>query len=331
MVKGSVLHIGHSPDPDDAFMFFGIATGAVSLPGWEVRHVLADIETLNEWAFRGTLEVTAISAAVYPWVAETYRLLRVGASVGRRYGPKLLARTPSSPDDLRGRRIAVPGRYTTAFLLLRLYLPDCRPVPMAFDRIPTAVARGEVDAGLVIHEAQLTYPAWGLYEIADLGRWWAETTGLPIPLGVSRKGRGAVRGNLRPGFQRVAWGIPGREVSMRSYQELEVWKSAMDLVLQVYHLTEPLPPTETYGLRAQMRRAALSIPSNIAEGWGSGARRRYVHMLKVARGSLMELETQGILAARLGYISPEALEDLLETTRHITRMLNRLIHVLARP
>jgi|FaiFalFF_MnMetaG_3_1042247.scaffolds.fasta_scaffold03366_1 four helix bundle protein len=118
---------------------------------------------------------------------------------------------------------------------------------------------------------------------------------------------------------------------MRSYQELEVWKSAMDLVLQVYHLTEPLPPTETYGLRAQMRRAALSIPSNIAEGWGSGARRRYVHMLKVARGSLMELETQGILAARLGYISPEALEDLLETTRHITRMLNRLIHVLARP
>jgi 1,4-dihydroxy-6-naphthoate synthase len=184
MVKGSVLHIGHSPDPDDAFMFFGIATGAVSLPGWEVRHVLADIETLNEWAFRGTLEVTAISAAVYPWVAETYRLLRVGASVGRRYGPKLLARTPSSPDDLRGRRIAVPGRYTTAFLLLRLYLPDCRPVPMAFDRIPTAVARGEVDAGLVIHEAQLTYPAWGLYEIADLGRWWAETTGLPIPLGV---------------------------------------------------------------------------------------------------------------------------------------------------
>jgi 1,4-dihydroxy-6-naphthoate synthase len=184
MVKGSVLHIGHSPDPDDAFMFFGIATGAVSLPGWEVRHVLADIETLNEWAFRGTLEVTAISAAVYPWVAETYRLLRVGASVGRRYGPKLLARTPSSPDDLRGRRIAVPGRYTTAFLLLRLYLPDCRPVPMAFDRIPTAVARGEVDAGLVIHEAQLTYPAWGLYEIVDLGRWWAETTGLPIPLGV---------------------------------------------------------------------------------------------------------------------------------------------------
>jgi 1,4-dihydroxy-6-naphthoate synthase len=184
MVKGSVLHIGHSPDPDDAFMFFGIATGAVSLPGWEVRHVLADIETLNEWAFRGTLEVTAISAAVYPWVAETYRLLRVGASVGRRYGPKLLARTPSSPDDLRGRRIAVPGRYTTAFLLLRLYLPDCRPVPMAFDRIPTAVARGEVDAGLVIHEAQLTYPAWDLYEIVDLGRWWAETTGLPIPLGV---------------------------------------------------------------------------------------------------------------------------------------------------
>jgi len=184
MVKGSVLHIGHSPDPDDAFMFFGIATGAVSLPGWEVRHVLADIETLNEWACRGMLEVTAISAAVYPWVAETYRLLRVGASVGRRYGPKLLARTPSSPDDLRGRRIAVPGRYTTAFLLLRLYLPDGRPVPMAFDRIPTAVAQGEVDAGLVIHEAQLTYSAWGLYEIADLGRWWAETTGLPIPLGV---------------------------------------------------------------------------------------------------------------------------------------------------
>jgi len=185
MTEGRILRVGHSPDADDAFMFFGIATGAVGLDGWKVEHVLADIETLNDRAFRGELEVTAISAAVYPWVASTYRLLRVGASVGRRYGPKVLTRTPIAPDDLRGRRIAVPGRHTTAFLLLRLYLSDFEPVFVTFDRILSAVARGEVDAGLVIHEGQLTYPALGLYEVVDLGRWWADTTGLPIPLGVN--------------------------------------------------------------------------------------------------------------------------------------------------
>lgn len=185
MAEGRRLRIGHSPDADDAFMFFGIAMGVVGLDGWAIEHVLADIETLNDRAFRGELEVTAISAAVYPWVASTYRLLRVGASVGRCYGPKVLARVPLAPDDLRGRRIAVPGRYTTAFLLLRLYLSDFEPVIMAFDRILSAVARGDVDAGLVIHEGQLTYPALGLHEVVDLGRWWADTTGLPIPLGVN--------------------------------------------------------------------------------------------------------------------------------------------------
>ncbi|MCS7311796.1 MAG: ABC transporter substrate-binding protein, partial [Acidobacteria bacterium] len=185
MAEGRTLRVGHSPDADDAFMFFGIVVGAVSLDGWRIEHVLADIETLNDRAFRGELEVTAISAAVYPWVASRYRLLRVGASVGRRYGPKVLTRESIPPDDLRGRRIAVPGRHTTAFLLLRLYLPDFEPVIMTFDRILSAVARGEVDAGLVIHEGQLTYPALGLCEVVDLGHWWADTTGLPIPLGVN--------------------------------------------------------------------------------------------------------------------------------------------------
>ncbi len=185
MADTPVLRIGHSPDADDAFMFFGIVMGVVGLDRWKVEHVLADIETLNERALRGELEVTAISAAVYPRVASTYRLLRVGASVGRRYGPKVLARESVAPWDLRGRRIAVPGRHTTAFLLLQLYLSGFEPVWTAFDRIPAAVARGEVDAGLVIHEGQLTYPALGLHEVVDLGRWWADTTGLPIPLGVN--------------------------------------------------------------------------------------------------------------------------------------------------
>lgn len=118
---------------------------------------------------------------------------------------------------------------------------------------------------------------------------------------------------------------------MRSYRELKVWHSAMGLVLQIYRLTAAFPPAEAYGLRSQMRRAAVSVPSDIAEGWGSGARRRYVQLLKVARGSLMELETQCIIAHRLDYISPEALEDVLGATHGITRMLNRLIHVLTHP
>jgi 1,4-dihydroxy-6-naphthoate synthase len=179
------MRIGHSPDPDDAFMFYGLASSAVTIDGREVEHIMADIETLNQGAFRDELEVTAISAAVYPRVADSYRLLRTGASVGRGYGPKILSRTPQDPTALQGACIAVPGEHTTAFLLIRLYMSDFTPLFKPFHCIPQAVLEGEVDAGLVIHESQVTYQEQGLYEVVDLGQWWQEETGLPIPLGVN--------------------------------------------------------------------------------------------------------------------------------------------------
>ena len=187
------LSIGHSPDADDAFMFYGLASGRVKVPGYAVDHVLEDIESLNRRARAAELDVTAISAAAYPSVASLYRIMSCGASVGRRYGPIVLAREPLAMADLRGRRVAVPGEHTTAYLLFRLYLAaPFEPVMMDFEAIMDAVASGRVDAGVVIHEGQLTWPSSGLHRIADLGDLWMNDTGLPIPLGldVVRRGLG---------------------------------------------------------------------------------------------------------------------------------------------
>lgn len=187
------LSIGHSPDADDAFMFYGLASGRVKVPGYAVDHVLEDIESLNRRARAAELDVTAISAAAYPSVASLYRIMSCGASVGRRYGPIVLAREPLAMADLRGRRVAVPGEHTTAYLLFRLYLAaPFEPVMMDFEAIMDAVASGSVDAGVVIHEGQLTWPSSGLHRIADLGDLWMNDTGLPIPLGldVVRRGLG---------------------------------------------------------------------------------------------------------------------------------------------
>ncbi|HEU4928586.1 MAG TPA: MqnA/MqnD/SBP family protein [Candidatus Krumholzibacteria bacterium] len=187
------ISIGHSPDADDAFMFYGLASGRVAVPGFSVDHVLDDIETLNRRARAAELDVTAISAAAYPDVQHLYRIMSCGASVGRRYGPIVLARETLSIADLRGRRIAVPGPNTTAYLLFRLYVDaDVVPVMMGFDRVMESIAKGEVDAGIVIHEGQLTWPSTGLRLVVDLGDAWMEDTGLPIPLGldVVRRGLG---------------------------------------------------------------------------------------------------------------------------------------------
>ena len=188
------LSIGHSPDADDAFMFYGLASGRVTVAGYRVDHVLDDIETLNRRARAAELDVTAISAAAYPQVQHLYRIMSCGASVGRRYGPVVLAREPWTIRDLAGRRIAVPGPNTTAYLLFRLYVADeITPVMMDFDRIMGAVENGEVDAGIVIHEGQLTWPSTGLHLVVDLGERWMEDTALPIPLGldVVRRGLGS--------------------------------------------------------------------------------------------------------------------------------------------
>ena len=177
------IRIAHSPDSDDAFMFYGLASGHVPTNGFELEHVLADIETLNRAAFKGTYEITAVSFHAYAHLTDRYVLLPHGASMGDRYGPVVVARR-DGPADIKGVRVAVPGELTTAFLALRLYDPSVSYVVVPFDQIQEKVHSGEVAAGLLIHEGQLTYAEEGLKKIVDLGEWWAERTGgLPLPLG----------------------------------------------------------------------------------------------------------------------------------------------------
>jgi 1,4-dihydroxy-6-naphthoate synthase len=178
-----VIRVAHSPDSDDAFMFYALAAGRIDTNGIEYVHELQDIETLNQRALRGELEVTAVSIHAYAYIADHYALLPHGSSMGDGYGPRLVARTPATTADLEGARIAVPGALTTAYLALRLCIPDFQPVQMAFDAIEGAVHAGDVDAGLLIHEAQLTYGDAGLHLVTDMGVWWRDETGLPLPLG----------------------------------------------------------------------------------------------------------------------------------------------------
>jgi len=189
----TTIHVAHSPDSDDAFMFYALAAGKIDTEGLSYVHQLQDIETLNQRALRGELEVTAVSIHAYAYLSDKYALLPHGASMGDRYGPRLVARTAMSGDQLRGKRIAVPGMLTSAYLALRLFEPDFEPVVVPFDQIEDAVARGDVDAGLLIHEGQLTYADRGLHLVQDLGEWWFQETGLPLPLGgnVVRKDLGA--------------------------------------------------------------------------------------------------------------------------------------------
>jgi 1,4-dihydroxy-6-naphthoate synthase len=179
------IRLGHSPDPDDAFMFWALTTDLVDTRGFEFDQVLHDIQTLNAWALEGRLDVTAISLATYPLVQDTYALLPHGASIGSGYGPIVVAREPVEVDELRDMEIAVPGSMTTAFLTLRMVLGDFRYREMPFERIPEEVAGGGADVGLLIHEGQLTFEDHGLHRVLDLGEWWLLETGLPLPLGVN--------------------------------------------------------------------------------------------------------------------------------------------------
>jgi len=182
-MTGPVVHLAHSPDSDDAFMFYALAEGKVDAEDVRYVHELQDIETLNQRAMRGELEVTAVSIHAYAYVSDRYELLPHGASMGDRYGPRLVTRTPMRKKDIRGKRIAVPGPLTSAYLALRLYEPDFDPVFTPFDEIDLSVLHGDVDAGLLIHEGQLTYITQGLHLVADMGEWWFSETGLPLPLG----------------------------------------------------------------------------------------------------------------------------------------------------
>jgi len=178
-----IINVGHSPDSDDAFMFYALAEGLVDTGDLEYRHQLQDIETLNQRALRGELEVTAVSIHAFAYLADRYALLPSGSSMGDRYGPRLVASRPATLGEASGKRIAVPGLMTTAYLALRLALPDFEAVPTPFDQIEDAVRGGTVDFGLLIHEGQLTYAESGLNLVVDLGEWWFQATGLPLPLG----------------------------------------------------------------------------------------------------------------------------------------------------
>lgn len=197
------IHVAHSPDSDDAFMFYALAEGKVDTEGLRYVHELQDIETLNQRARRAELEVTAVSIHAYAYLADAYALLPHGASMGDRYGPRLVVKAPGAGGavatraDVRGTRVAVPGPLTSAYLALRLYEPDFEPLWTPFDQIEAAVLAGEADMGLLIHEGQLTYAANGLALVADMGAWWHEETGLPLPLGGN-----VVRKDLGPDLTR---------------------------------------------------------------------------------------------------------------------------------
>ena len=189
------ITIAHSPDSDDAFMFYGLATNKVRVPGLRFTHTLCDIETLNQKARdgNGVYDVTAISFHAYPYIQHNYALLPSGGSVGEGYGPMVVAGRAFTLDEIKGKKIAVPGTLTTAYLALNLFAPGIETEVVPFDQIIPQVLEGKYEAGLIIHEGQLTYDKSGLYRIVDLGKWWQKVTGLPLPLGGN-----AIRRSLGP-------------------------------------------------------------------------------------------------------------------------------------
>ncbi len=192
-MPGRLITVAHSPDSDDAFMFYALAKNRIDSGGFEFRHVLKDIETLNRSALEGRYEVTAISFHAYAFLCDRYSLLDSGASMGDRYGPLVVSKRPMKPGELKGKVLAIPGTMTSAYLIMRLFQPDFTPVVVPFDRIFEAVADDRADAGLIIHEGQLTYSSLGLHAVIDLGEWWHRETALPLPLGGN-----AIRKDLGP-------------------------------------------------------------------------------------------------------------------------------------
>jgi 1,4-dihydroxy-6-naphthoate synthase len=213
------ITLGHSPDPDDAFMFYALADKKIDTGGLTFKHVIQDIETLNRRAMNAELDVTAVSIHAYAYVLDQYALLTSGASMGDNYGPLVVSRTPMSVGDLNRTTIAVPGLMTTAYLALRLCAGDVKTIVVPFDKIMDSVERGDVDAGLLIHEGQLTYAARGLHKVVDLGEWWKSETGLPLPLGGNaiKKSLGSelIEEVSRLLRESIEYGLANREVAVR--------------------------------------------------------------------------------------------------------------------
>jgi 1,4-dihydroxy-6-naphthoate synthase len=228
--KTAELRLAHSPDSDDAFMFYALATGKVRLPGVKFTHILSDIESLNRAAKLETYDITAVSFYGYAFVADKYVLLDCGASFGEGYGPVVIASHPIKKTELAGRKIAIPGELTTSYLALKLFEPNVETVTMPFDKILAAVQAKEVEAGLLIHEGQLLFSQVGLHKVVDLGQWWQETTGLPLPLGAN-----AIRRKLGPEMGRQVARIIRESISYA----LEHRESALEYALQFARDMDP--------------------------------------------------------------------------------------------
>ena len=257
---GHDLTLAHSPDSDDAFMFYALAKGKVDARGLRVEHVLQDIQTLNEAAAEGKYDVTAISFHAYPRVRRNYVLTRAGSSVGDGYGPLVVSREPLS--GLSNATVAIPGKLTTAYLALQLYCPGVRTKTVPFDRIPEEVAGGGADAGLVIHEGQLTYGDLRLHRVVDLGDWWKRETGFPLPLGGN-----AVRRSLDEGIRRdvdaiirdsVRWALDHRaealDHALSFGRGLDRGRADRFVGMYVNDFTLDLGPRGEAGLKALLRR-----------------------------------------------------------------------------
>jgi 1,4-dihydroxy-6-naphthoate synthase len=259
-----LIRLGHSPDPDDAFMFWALAEGAIDTRGFEFEHVLQDINTLSEWALEGRLETTAMSLASYPLVQDTYVLLPHGASMGSGYGPVVVGPRPLSSDQLRTTEIVVPGERTTAFLTLRLYLGQAFPYRvLPFDEILDEVKEGRAEAGLLIHEGQLTYEREGLTKSVDLGEWWLLETGLPLPLGVNVARRDLGPERLRELSdvlrESIRAGLANREEAMRYAlrfgRGLDLGLADRFVGMYVNDLTEDYGDEGKQAVRELLRRA----------------------------------------------------------------------------
>jgi 1,4-dihydroxy-6-naphthoate synthase len=260
------IHVAHSPDSDDAFMFYALAEGKIDTEGLTYVHELQDIESLNQRALKGELEVTAVSIHAYAYLADQYALLPHGSSMGDRYGPRLVAREPLQRSDVRGKRIAIPGPLTTAYLALKLYEPDFIAVPTPFDQIEDVVLAGDVDLGLLIHEGQLTFGDRGLHLVADMGEWWFGETGLPLPLGGN-----VVRKDLGPELTRkisrhlrdsIAYGLEHRkgalDHAMRYARGLDRGKADTFVGMYVNDWTLDYGPRGREAVRALLDRGVAA-------------------------------------------------------------------------
>jgi 1,4-dihydroxy-6-naphthoate synthase len=269
------VRVGHSPDPDDAFMYWALTTDLVDTRGFRFEQVLADIQTLNSWARAARLEVTAISLAAYPFVQQDYALLPHGASIGAGYGPVVVARAPMALDDLKTTEIAVPGRMTTAFLTLRLVLGDFAYREMPFEQIPDEVASGRAQAGLLIHEGQLTFDEIGLLKVVDLGEWWLLETGLPLPLGVNVARRDIDRLRDLSGVLReaIACGLDHRaealEYALQFGRGIDAAVADRFVAMYVNDLTEDYGDEGRTAVSELLRRgeAIGAFPEPVAVDW----------------------------------------------------------------